>query len=273
MNLTVLVATYEWPQALDAVLRGLADQSDARFDVVVCDDGSGCATAALVEAWQQRFGDRLAHVPQADEGYRLAGRGTSAPSQLGATTSSSPTATLSRGAISSVRCGVPLCRAGSSRASASSSARSSPGACSAGQLPIHRWSLPRWLLERGGVRPLRALTPRDRRRPGRGRLPEFVPHADGYGFLLGVTARTSTARTATTHVTRAGEPRTSTWRSVCAGSGCAAAGRGRRGRSSISGTRPGSSARRRTSGVWPRRSRGARRGRRWPARARAQLRA
>jgi GT2 family glycosyltransferase len=31
-----------------------------------------------------------------------------------------------------------------------------------------------------------ALTPRDRRRPGREGLPEFVPHADGYGFLLGV---------------------------------------------------------------------------------------
>ena len=31
-----------------------------------------------------------------------------------------------------------------------------------------------------------ALTPRDRRRPGRDGLPEFVPHGNRYGFLLGV---------------------------------------------------------------------------------------
>ena len=51
---------------------------------------------------------------------------------------------------------------------------------------IHRWSLARFALERGQASPLAALTARDRRRPGRKGQPEFVPHADGYGFLLGV---------------------------------------------------------------------------------------
>jgi GT2 family glycosyltransferase len=57
----------------------------------------------------------------------------------------------------------------------------------ADDVPIHRWSLPHWALHSRQVRPLAALTGRDRRRPGRNVVPEFVPHADGYGFLLGIS--------------------------------------------------------------------------------------
>jgi hypothetical protein len=56
----------------------------------------------------------------------------------------------------------------------------------ADRLPIHGWSAARWLRERGHAEPLAALTPRDRRRPGRAGLPEFVPHTERYGFLFGV---------------------------------------------------------------------------------------
>ena len=70
MKLSVVVDTYQWPQALHAVLLGLADQSDTDFDVVVADDGSGPDTAALAEAWKAHL--RLTHVHQDDAGYRLA---------------------------------------------------------------------------------------------------------------------------------------------------------------------------------------------------------
>jgi N-terminal domain of galactosyltransferase len=53
------------------------------------------------------------------------------------------------------------------------------------RLPVQRWSLARWLWTREG-HPLEALTPRDRRRPGREGLPEFVPHTNRYGFLFGL---------------------------------------------------------------------------------------
>ena len=55
------------------------------------------------------------------------------------------------------------------------------------RIPVQRWSLPHWALHHDHAQPLRALTARDRRRPGRNGLPEFVPHADGYGFLLGIS--------------------------------------------------------------------------------------
>ena len=187
MNLTVLVSTYEWPQALDAVLRGLADQSDMRFDVVVCDDGSGPETATLVEAWQKRrFADRLVHVTQADQGYRLA-----RVRNLGALAARGDYLVFVDGDTVPRRHFVRALRRAALSGWFLAGKRLELGPeltarVLAGQPPIHRWPLPRWVLERGKVGSLRSLTPRDRRRPGRGRLPDFVPHADGYGFLLGL---------------------------------------------------------------------------------------
>ena len=43
--ISVIVTTYRRDDALTAVLRGLARQTDADFEVVVADDGSGPATA------------------------------------------------------------------------------------------------------------------------------------------------------------------------------------------------------------------------------------
>ena len=43
--ISIIVTTYNRPDALDAVLRGLARQSDKDFEVVVADDGSTPDTA------------------------------------------------------------------------------------------------------------------------------------------------------------------------------------------------------------------------------------
>jgi cellulose synthase/poly-beta-1,6-N-acetylglucosamine synthase-like glycosyltransferase len=53
--LSVIVATYNREDALDAVLRALARQSDRNFEVIVADDGSGTATARVVETWAARM--------------------------------------------------------------------------------------------------------------------------------------------------------------------------------------------------------------------------
>lgn len=70
--ISVIVATYNRPDALDAVLRSLAQQSDDNFEVLVADDGSRPDTAAVVTQWQGRIGRRLVHVWHPDEGFRLA---------------------------------------------------------------------------------------------------------------------------------------------------------------------------------------------------------
>jgi glycosyltransferase involved in cell wall biosynthesis len=71
-TISVVVATYNRPDALDAVLRSLAQQSDRDFEVLVADDGSGPDTAAVVAKWIGRLGGRLVHVWHPDEGFRLA---------------------------------------------------------------------------------------------------------------------------------------------------------------------------------------------------------
>ncbi|MGC2746885.1 MAG: glycosyltransferase family 2 protein [Pseudolabrys sp.] len=70
--ISVIVTTYNREDALDAVLRSLARQDDSGFEVIVADDGSGEATAKLVDAWKARLSCRLDHVWHADRGFRAA---------------------------------------------------------------------------------------------------------------------------------------------------------------------------------------------------------
>ena len=70
--ISVIVTTFDRPDALDAVLRSLARQCDRGFEVVVADDGSGPATAALIENWRPRIGVPLQNVWQEQRGFRAA---------------------------------------------------------------------------------------------------------------------------------------------------------------------------------------------------------
>lgn len=70
--ISVIVTTYNREDALDAVLRSLERQGDPAFEVIVADDGSGAATAALIERRKAAFGRRLEHVWHSDEGFRAA---------------------------------------------------------------------------------------------------------------------------------------------------------------------------------------------------------
>ena len=71
-GIAVIVSTYNRPDALDAVLRSLAEQTYRRFEIVVADDGSGRDTRDLVARRAEEPGPRVLHVRQEDRGYRLA---------------------------------------------------------------------------------------------------------------------------------------------------------------------------------------------------------
>jgi GT2 family glycosyltransferase len=185
VTLSVIVATYEWPEALFAVLRGLADQSEEDFQVIVADDGSGPETEAVVDTCRSHL--RLRHVRQDDDGYRLARvRNLGAEASFGdllvfVDGDTVPRSNFVRAMREAFRPGWFLAgkRLLLDRELTERTLRDN--------LPIQRWSLPHWALHAEHAKPLKALTARDRRRPGRDGLPEFVPHADGYGFLLGVS--------------------------------------------------------------------------------------
>jgi glycosyltransferase involved in cell wall biosynthesis len=69
---SVIVTTWDREDALDAVLRSLAGQTDRDFEVIVADDGSGEGTAKLIAAWQGKLGRPLKHVWQEHHGFRAA---------------------------------------------------------------------------------------------------------------------------------------------------------------------------------------------------------
>jgi glycosyltransferase involved in cell wall biosynthesis len=71
MRLSVVVTTYNRPDALLAVLEGLADQTLREFEVVVADDGSRPETAELVTTRARSYPVPLLHVWQPDQGFRV----------------------------------------------------------------------------------------------------------------------------------------------------------------------------------------------------------
>jgi glycosyltransferase involved in cell wall biosynthesis len=68
--ISIIVTTFERPDALALVLRALAQQTDRDFEVVVADDGSGSETAELVASWRSRLGVPLSHVWHEHRGFR-----------------------------------------------------------------------------------------------------------------------------------------------------------------------------------------------------------
>jgi glycosyltransferase involved in cell wall biosynthesis len=70
MLISVVVTTYNRPDALRAVLDGLAAQTDRNFEVIVADDGSRRDTRMLVEQTASGFPVPLGHVWQEDAGFR-----------------------------------------------------------------------------------------------------------------------------------------------------------------------------------------------------------
>ena len=187
-SLSVVVTTYEWPDALAAVLRALADQSDPEFDVVVADDGSGPATARAVDRSRELLGDRLSYVWQADEDYRLA-----RVRNLGALSA--------RGEYLVFVDGDCVPRQGFVRAMKRAAqpgwfvagrrvmlSRDLTGRVVAERAAVHRWSTARYFLcARNHAGNLKLLTRRDRRAVGNVRVSEFEPHNRAFGPGFGIS--------------------------------------------------------------------------------------
>ncbi len=71
MRISVAVITYNWPRALELVLRALAAQTELPYEVIVTDDGSQPATRELLLRLAHDYPTRLVHLWQPDEGARM----------------------------------------------------------------------------------------------------------------------------------------------------------------------------------------------------------
>jgi glycosyltransferase involved in cell wall biosynthesis len=71
-QVSVIITTYNWPEALQAVVEGCFSQTDKNFEIIIADDGSDASTAACVNSLRKRSPVPLQHVWQPDNGFRLA---------------------------------------------------------------------------------------------------------------------------------------------------------------------------------------------------------
>ncbi|TWI64348.1 glycosyltransferase involved in cell wall biosynthesis [Pseudoduganella lurida] len=71
-TISVIITTYNRPDALAAVLEGCFTQDDDHFEIIIADDGSANNTRECVAALQARSPVPLRHVWQQDAGFRAA---------------------------------------------------------------------------------------------------------------------------------------------------------------------------------------------------------
>jgi glycosyltransferase involved in cell wall biosynthesis len=69
-SISILLATYNWPQALELVLESLNAQTDKDFEVLIADDGSKPDTAQRITAFTKIANFPIQHLWQEDLGFR-----------------------------------------------------------------------------------------------------------------------------------------------------------------------------------------------------------
>lgn len=72
MKVSLIITTYNWAEALNAVLESVKRQSLLPSEVIIADDGSTDATKLLIAKQQANFPVPLLHSWQQDKGFRLA---------------------------------------------------------------------------------------------------------------------------------------------------------------------------------------------------------
>jgi glycosyltransferase involved in cell wall biosynthesis len=73
VQISLIITTYNWPQALDLALTSVSRQTRMPDEVIIADDGSDAETARLVASWGARLNVAVHHLWQENRGFR-AGR-------------------------------------------------------------------------------------------------------------------------------------------------------------------------------------------------------
>ena len=68
--ISILLATYNWPQALKLCLESLAIQTDHNFEIIIADDGSTESTKQVIEQFKASASIPIEHLWQEDQGFR-----------------------------------------------------------------------------------------------------------------------------------------------------------------------------------------------------------
>lgn len=70
IKISIIVATYNWPKALNLCLQSLVKQTDSNYEIIVADDGSGLSTQKIIDEIRTNYLFPIKHVWQEDDGCR-----------------------------------------------------------------------------------------------------------------------------------------------------------------------------------------------------------
>jgi glycosyltransferase involved in cell wall biosynthesis len=70
MKLSLIISTYNQPEALAKVFVGLTQQKRQPDEILIADDGSTDSTRELIERWRREISVPLQHLWHPDEGFR-----------------------------------------------------------------------------------------------------------------------------------------------------------------------------------------------------------
>lgn len=71
-NISLIITTYNWPLALNAVLRSVMNQHQLPMEVLIADDGSDQHTRELIQSRQENHKVPIKHIWQEDNGFQAA---------------------------------------------------------------------------------------------------------------------------------------------------------------------------------------------------------
>ena len=71
-SVSIILATYNWPHALQLCLQSLARQTNLDFEVVIADDGSAYETKRMIDEFEVNAPFPIRHEWQEDNGFRKA---------------------------------------------------------------------------------------------------------------------------------------------------------------------------------------------------------
>ena len=70
MKTTLVISTYNWPEALELVLLSIEKQTVLPNEVLIADDGSTNDTKKIIEDFKKRINLKVNHVWHEDKGFR-----------------------------------------------------------------------------------------------------------------------------------------------------------------------------------------------------------
>src|SRR6478736_5160416 len=70
MKTALLISTYNWPEALNLVLKSILNQTKFPDEILIADDGSDNKTKELIDNFSTANNIVLHHVWQEDKGFR-----------------------------------------------------------------------------------------------------------------------------------------------------------------------------------------------------------